>query len=118
METYAPPKDVFLTTRRMRRVLAALADKWTVLVIFALAEETKRFSQLKRELKGVSQKMLTQTLRKLEQYQLVRRTVYPTVPPSVEYTLTPLGQSLIKPLASFSQWADAYMQAVEAQTGK
>jgi DNA-binding HxlR family transcriptional regulator len=118
METTQPPPDVFLSTRKMRRVLTALADKWTILVIYALADETKRFSQLKRELKGISQKMLTQTLRKLEQYQLVIRTVHAAVPPMVEYTLTPIGKSLIKPLTSFSRWADAYMRAVEAKTSK
>src|SRR5262245_56754394 len=78
-----------------RKVIAHIGDKWTMLVITALADdEAVRFSELRRRIEGVSQKMLTQTLRALERDGLVSRTVYPTVPVTVEYRLTALGQSL------------------------
>ncbi|WP_417549323.1 winged helix-turn-helix transcriptional regulator [Methylophaga sp.] len=99
-----------------RLVLDRIADKWTVLTVGALAEETKRFGQLRRELDGVSQKMLTQTLRGLERDGLVNRKVYPTVPPKVEYSLTPLGQTLIDLLDGIKNWSEGNIEYVlEAQ---
>src|SRR5262245_52349766 len=87
--------DVLKARCPTRQVLARIADKWTMLVITALeGEEALRFSELRRRIEGISQKMLTQTLRALERDGLVDRTVYPTVPVTVEYQLTPLGQSL------------------------
>ncbi|KKM47283.1 hypothetical protein LCGC14_1558820 [marine sediment metagenome] len=99
-----------------RLVLDRIADKWTVLTVGALAEETKRFGELRRELDGISQKMLTQTLRGLERDGLVNRKVYPTVPPKVEYSLTSLGQTLIGLLDGIKNWSEGNIERViEAQ---
>lgn len=95
-----------------RLVLNRIADKWTVLVMILLKEETKRFSELKREIEGISQKMLTQTLRGLERDGLITRTVYPTVPPHVEYALTPLGHTLKDLLYTIKTWSEANIEAV------
>jgi DNA-binding HxlR family transcriptional regulator len=97
-----------------RMVLDRIADKWTVLVVSALQRETKRFSVLRREVGGISQKMLTQTLRGLERDGLVTRTVYPTVPPKVEYSLTPLGHTLVKLLDDIRVWAERNIEDVLA----
>ncbi len=96
-----------------RLVLDRIADKWTVLVIGALATETKRFGQLKRELDGVSQKMLTQTLRGLERDGIVHREVYPTVPPKVEYSLTDLGKTLVTLVTEVRQWSESHIEQVQ-----
>jgi DNA-binding HxlR family transcriptional regulator len=97
-----------------RMVLDRIADKWTVLVVSALQSETKRFTVLRREVGGISQKMLTQTLRGLERDGLVSRTVYPTVPPKVEYALTPLGYTLVKLLDDIRVWAERNIEDVLA----
>jgi DNA-binding HxlR family transcriptional regulator len=97
-----------------RQVLGRIADKWTMLVITSLAEEdVLRFSELRRSIEGVSQKMLTQTLRALERDGLVDRTVYPTVPVTVEYRLTDLGQSLADAVAGIRTWAYSKMGEIE-----
>lgn len=95
-----------------RQVLNRIADKWTVLVVTALESETKRFSALQREVGGVSQKMLTQTLRGLERDGLIKRTIYPTVPPKVEYSLTPLGQTLVLMLDAIRTWSETHIEEV------
>jgi len=97
-----------------RQVLDRLANKWTMLVISALSLETHRFSELRGRIEGVSQKMLTQTLRGMESDGLVRRTVYPTVPVSVEYSLTPLGHSLSETVNLLREWAYQHMDDIEA----
>lgn len=100
-----------------RLVLNRIADKWTVLVMSSLEQGTKRFSTLQREIGGISQKMLTQTLRGLERDGLVRRTIYPTVPPKVEYTLTPLGRTLVGLVDAVRVWSEQHIEAVmQAQT--
>lgn len=100
-----------------RLVLNRIADKWTVLVVSSLEQGTKRFSTLQREIGGVSQKMLTQTLRGLERDGLVHRTIYPTVPPKVEYTLTPLGRTLVGLVDAVRVWSEQHIEAVmQAQT--
>jgi DNA-binding HxlR family transcriptional regulator len=96
-----------------RLVLNRIADKWTVLVVILLQSETKRFSQLQREIGGISQKMLTQTLRGLERDGLVIRTVYATVPPKVEYALTPLGHTLKSLLYGIKTWSEANIQEIQ-----
>ncbi len=96
-----------------RAVLDLIADKWTTLVIYLLSGGTKRYGELQREIDGISQKMLTQTLRNLEQDGLVRRVVYPEVPPRTEYSLTPLGETLRKPLGSLCEWAESHIAEVE-----
>jgi DNA-binding HxlR family transcriptional regulator len=98
-----------------RQVLTRIADKWTMLVITLLSENQKlRFSELRRRIEGVSQKMLTQTLRGLERDGLVTRTVYPTVPVTVEYRLTDLGRSLGETVGAIRGWAYANMDDIEA----
>jgi DNA-binding HxlR family transcriptional regulator len=82
-------------------------------VILALSRGTHRYSELHRTIGGVSQKMLTQTLRSLEASGLIDRKVYPTVPPMVEYSLTPLGETLVKPLKTLCEWASEHMDEVE-----
>lgn len=98
---------------RTRRGLELIADQWTMLVIVALREDTKRFSQLHAQIEGISKKMLTQTLRALERNGLVKRVVYPVVPPIVEYSLTPLGQTLIEPIWALRDWSEQYIEEVE-----
>lgn len=97
-----------------RQALALIADKWAVLVITTLAQGSIRYNALRRELDGVSQKMLTQTLRDLECNGLVSRTVHPDTPPRVEYGLTPLGQTLVEALTVLRDWAEAHYHEVEA----
>jgi DNA-binding HxlR family transcriptional regulator len=98
---------------RTRRGLELIADQWTMLVIVALRQDTKRFSQLHAQIEGISKKMLTQTLRALERNGLVKRVVYPVVPPIVEYSLTPLGQTLIEPIWALRAWSEQYIEEVE-----
>jgi len=88
-----------------RQALDRLADKWTCLVVYALLGGPRRHGELKRTIQGVSQKMLTQTLRSMEADGLVQRRVIDIIPPHVEYSLTPLGQSLSEPLAAICHWA-------------
>jgi DNA-binding HxlR family transcriptional regulator len=97
-----------------RTVLERIADKWTALIIHVLADGTKRHNELRRQIAGVSQKMLTQTLRSLENDGLVERKIYPVVPPKVEYSLTPLGRSLIEPLEAICRWAELHLPELEA----
>ena len=97
-----------------RLVLNRIADKWTVLVVILLESDVKRFSQLRREIEGISQKMLTQTLRGLERDGLVTRKVYATVPPHVEYALTPLGHTLKDLLYAIKTWSETNIEAVLA----
>ncbi len=100
-----------------RQILDRIADKWTTLVIGILASsETVRFTELRRAIEGISQKMLTQTLRDLERDGLVTRTVFAVVPPRVEYALTPLGRTLGEPLNALHVWASEHMAQIrEAQ---
>jgi DNA-binding HxlR family transcriptional regulator len=95
-----------------RQILNRIADKWTVLVVILLEGDVKRFSQLRREIEGISQKMLTQTLRGLERDGLVTRKVYATVPPHVEYALTPLGHTLKDLLYAIKTWSETNIEAV------
>ncbi len=95
-----------------RQLLDRIGDRWTVLVIGSLHDGPRRFSEIGRRLDGVSQKMLTQTLRALEHDGLVRRTIYPEVPPRVEYELTDLGLTLREPLAALEDWAKGHMGLV------
>jgi DNA-binding HxlR family transcriptional regulator len=93
-------------------VIDHLADKWAVLIIGQLANGTMRFAELRRAIDGVSQKMLTVTLRDLERDGLVNRKLYASVPPKVEYSLTPLGASLSNKVEDLCRWAEAHMEQV------
>ncbi len=90
-----------------RDVLDQISDKWSTLIIVTLAERPRRFGELRREIDDISQRMLTQTLRDLQRDGLVARQVFATTPPSVEYSLTPLGRSLLVPLAGLMHWAES-----------
>ena len=98
----------------MSEVLARVGDKWTVLVVGTLGDGPKRFNELRRALGSISQRMLTLTLRALERDGLVTRTVFPTIPPRVDYELTRLGHSLLDPVSSLSLWARQNRAAIEA----
>jgi DNA-binding HxlR family transcriptional regulator len=89
----------------VREILDRVGDKWSVLVIALLGERGHRFNELRRAIDGISQRMLTLTLRQLERDGLVARTVHPTVPPRVDYALTPLGESVLEPLNGLMCWA-------------
>ena len=106
------PACAFSALCPTRLVLNRIADKWTVLVVILLQDETKRFSHLQREIDGISQKMLTQTLRGLERDGLVTRKVYATVPPKVEYALSPLGHTLKDMLYAIKTWSETNIEAV------
>lgn len=98
----------------VRDVLDRIGDRWTVLILSELDSGILRFSALKRAIPDISQRMLSQTLRHLEADGLVARTVYPTIPPRVDYELTELGRSLIVPLRGLIAWAEAHHAAVKA----
>jgi DNA-binding HxlR family transcriptional regulator len=97
-----------------RQVLAALSDKWVTLVLTALAASPQRYSELSRTIAGVSQKMLTQTLRTLERDGLVTRTITPAVPVRVEYHLTPLGRTLLPVVRAIKDWSETHIAEVQA----
>lgn len=115
MDAAAPverPADPYAEACPSRTVLDRIGDRWTILVVGTLAEGPRRFSELSRHISGISQKMLTQTLRGLERDGLVTRTVHAEVPPRVEYALTPAGHTLIAPLAALDAWAREHMPTI------
>jgi DNA-binding HxlR family transcriptional regulator len=95
-----------------RQLLDRIGDKWSVLIVIVLAEGSRRYSELAARIEGISQKMLTQTLRGLERDGLLTRTVHASVPPRVDYELTPLGRSLLEPITALEQWAMTNMNEV------
>ena len=100
-----------------RLALDRIADKWTVLIVGRLAMGTRRFGELRRDIMGISPKVLTQKLRELERDGILIRKIYASVPPKVEYSLTPLGRTLISLLDSIRVWAESHIEAMlEAQT--
>ncbi len=99
--------------RAVSEVLGRVGDKWSVLVVIMLAAGPKRFNELRRGIGSISQRMLTLTLRGLERDGLVTRTVFPTVPPRVDYELTTLGRSLIEPVNGLSLWARRNRSAID-----
>jgi DNA-binding HxlR family transcriptional regulator len=98
----------------VRQILDRVADKWSLLVIALLERRRLRFTELRREIDGVSQRMLTVTLRQLERDGLVRRTVYPVVPPRVDYELTPLGSTLHETIQALVTWTEAHQNEIAA----
>lgn len=94
-------------------ILSRVGDKWTVLVVMMLAGEPRRFNELKRLIGGISQRMLTLTLRGLERDGFVTRTIYPTIPPRVDYRLTELGHSLKVPIELLGNWTFAHLPVIE-----
>jgi DNA-binding HxlR family transcriptional regulator len=106
--------DAFVAACPTRKLLDRLSDKWVCLVMAALARGAQRYGDLSRVIAGVSQKMLTQTLRSLERDGLITRTVTPSVPVRVDYELTRLGSSLLPVMRSVKAWAEANIEQVEA----
>jgi DNA-binding HxlR family transcriptional regulator len=105
-------------SRKVGKVLARVGDKWGVLVIVLLRPAPRRFNDIKRTIDGISQQMLTRTLRGLERDGLVLRTIHPTSPPQVEYALTPLGQSLSAPVLALGKWACDHIEEINAAQGR
>jgi DNA-binding HxlR family transcriptional regulator len=99
--------------RNVARVLSRIGDKWSVLVIILLAEQPRRFNELRRAIEGISQRMLTLTLRGLERDGLLMRHLTPVIPPRVDYQLTDLGRSLCKPVKALGAWAKEHGHAIE-----
>lgn len=104
--------------RGVSSILARVGDKWSMLVVVLLGDGPRRFNEIKRMVGGISQRMLTLTLRGLERDGLVTRTVYPTIPPRVDYDLTDLGRSLWKPVEELGHWALAHLPEIEAARAK
>jgi DNA-binding HxlR family transcriptional regulator len=100
--------------RKVSKILARIGEKWSVLIIMMLSNGRLRFSDLKRMIDGISQRMLTLCLRGLERDGLVKRTIYPVVPPRVEYELTPLGHSLCAPVTALGAWAHDHIAEIDA----
>ncbi|MGD9965287.1 MAG: winged helix-turn-helix transcriptional regulator [Hyphomonadaceae bacterium] len=100
--------------RAVSAILGRIGDKWSVLVISRLGESPRRFNEIKKIIGGISQRMLTLTLRNLERDGLVSRTVTPTVPPRVDYALTDLGRDLLVPVSALGEWAIAHTPCIEA----
>ena len=97
----------------VREVLNRVGDKWSVLLVSLLGDGPKRFSELRRSIEGISQRMLTLTLKGLERDGLVTRTVYPTVPPRVEYQLTHQGRTLLEPIVALANWAEQNREKIQ-----
>jgi len=106
--------NLFDTNCAGHQMLEHIANKWTVLIVYALTQGKKRYSELKQQIVGVSPKMLIQNLRNLERCGLIEREIYPSVPPRVDYSLTPLGESLVEPLAILGEWAYRHIPEVNA----
>ena len=100
--------------QKVSRVLARIAEKWSMLVVMLLRDGPRRFNDIKRNTAGISQQMLTRTLRGLERDGIVTRTIFPTSPPQVEYSLTALGRSMSEPVLAFGQWVREHLAEFEA----
>ncbi|KAF4407863.1 MULTISPECIES: helix-turn-helix domain-containing protein [Streptomyces] len=109
------PEDADLTRADSlaREIFSDVANKWALLIINVLDEQTLRFTELRKEIEGISHKMLTQNLRMLERNGLVERTVHPTVPPRVEYTLTEPGRALLRTVDGMCGWTKQYLAHIE-----
>ena len=113
-----PPHPDHADCRGVASILSMVGDKWSVFVIMMLGDGPKRFNELKRMINGISQRMLTLTLRGLERDGLVTRTVFPTIPPRVDYELTDLGRGLQQPVKALGQWAMDHLMQIEAARTK
>lgn len=113
--TKHPPHGLENTDcQKMSQVLARIGEKWSVLIIMLLAQKPRRFTEVKRAINGISQRMLTLCLRGLERDGLVKRTVIAVMPPHVEYELTPLGRSLTEPVIALGTWAQDHIADIDA----
>ena len=115
MAVTTPPHDLEnADCKKISQVLARVGEKWTILIIMLLTNGPRRFTEIKRTINGISQRMLTLCLRDLERDGLVKRTVFAVMPPHVEYELTPLGRSLTEPVIALGTWAQAHVAAIDA----
>jgi DNA-binding HxlR family transcriptional regulator len=107
-------RGIFDTQCEGHQILDKIANKWTILIIYALTQGKKRYGDLKQQIAGISSKMLIQNLRNLERNGLIQREVYSTIPPRVDYSLTVLGESLAEPLAVLGEWAYQHISDIHA----
>lgn len=114
MKMTAAAQHALRDSRRVCRVLARVGDKWSVMVIVFIQPGPRRFNEIKRGIEGISQQMLTRTLRALERDGFVTRTIIPATPPQVEYALTDLGHSLGGPVLRLGQWACEHIERIDA----
>jgi DNA-binding HxlR family transcriptional regulator len=114
MKPTPPSHHLPADCRAVSQILSRIGDKWSVLVVMALSEGPRRFSELRNGIGGISQKMLTTTLRGLERDGLVTRTIFPTIPPRVDYELTDLGRDLTVPVIELGEWAKRNQDRIEA----
>jgi DNA-binding HxlR family transcriptional regulator len=114
MKSMSDKTTVYDKTYPSRRLLDLVGDQWTPIVIYVLGQGTKRYGQLQRHLPDISKKMLTQTLRALEDGGLLKRTVYAEVPPKVEYELTALGRIYLEPVTALCRWATKHSKDLDA----
>lgn len=105
--------DISISACAYSKVLEIISNKWSALVIYALEDGSIRYGEMGRRIEGISKKMLTQTVRQFERDGLVLRVLTPTIPPIVEYSLTPLGESLLQPLRQLKQWTTAHYSLVQ-----
>jgi DNA-binding HxlR family transcriptional regulator len=112
--TAAPVHPLHEDCKKVSQILARVGEKWSMLVVMLLRDGPRRFNDIKRNTGGISQQMLTRTLRALERDGMVTRTIFPTSPPQVEYRLTELGRSMSEPVLAFGRWVQDHMAEVEA----
>lgn len=117
MDLLPEHSDVTKACPAVTAILSRIGDKWSVLIVMELAKSPRRFNDLRRDVSGVSQRMLTLTLRGLERDGLVSRTVFDTMPPKVEYALTDLGRSLQEPVKALGEWAILHRDLIHAAQG-
>ncbi len=118
-ENFLAKKETGLPLCPVKDIMHTLGDKWSVLVMITLgARETLRFNEIRHAVDGISQKMLTVTLRELESFGMVTREVFPQIPPRVEYTITPLGREFLSHLAGMLEWACANSERIAANRKK
>ena len=111
--TVLMPHPLHADCRKVRQILARIGEKWSMLVVMLLREGPRRFNDIKRNTGGISQQMLTRTLRGLERDGMVTRTIFPTSPPQVEYNLTELGRSMSEPVLAFGLWVQEHLPEID-----
>jgi len=109
-----PPHPLHQSCQKISQILARIGEKWSMLVVMLLRDGPRRFNDIKRNIAGISQQMLTRTLRGLERDGIVIRTIFPTSPPQVEYSLTALGRSMSDPVLAFGEWVGAHLEEFDA----
>jgi DNA-binding HxlR family transcriptional regulator len=111
-----PEPELFTLNCPTQQILDVIGDKWSVIVLYCLAYSPKRYNEIQRRIEGISQKVLTQTLRKLERYGLVKRTISDDLRPMTEYALSALGETLIEPLLAIAHWSiEHFAEVIESR---